>query len=337
MAKEENKKVGLLKHLTFAPESRTDGAVSAPVELGRFRYFRQVFKRRNGLLMFANIAFVVTLLPLLAVFVVMAIFGAEKLSYMLSNITTPPYFMSGIGFGLSSAASVLQARLDMLKVYNLMFLAAGAAMLFLSIGLAGIMPIAMKFIWNDSFVCKKDNYGNQVPRVMVEFFRGIKKYWWQMLIMSALMGLVIAGAGNAYVFFLGRFWQGLAGGGEWVMIIFVSLVTLLFLMFTIYMLPMIVSYDIPFRQKVKNSILLMFQMFIQTLFVVAILAVPFIIISTTSGFINVIVVALMIVYGGAVYSLILCNLLQYYSEKIIVPVYQARFAKSRPKSKKKKK
>lgn len=336
MAKEENKKVGLLKYLTFAPESRTDGAVSEPIQTGRFRYFGYVFKRRNGLLMFANIAFVVTLLPLLAVFIVMAVFGAEKLSYMLGSITTPPYFMSGIGFGLSSTASVLQAKLDMLKIYSLMFLASGVAMLFVSIGLAGIMPVAMKFIWNDSFVCKKDNYGNQVPRVMVEFFKGIKKYWWQMLIMGTLMGIFLAGAGNAYVYFLGRLWQGLAGAGEWILIIFVSIATLLFLMFTVYMLPMIVSYDIPFMQKVKNSLLLMLQMFLQTLFVVAILAAPFVIVALTDGFVNVILVALLIVYGGVVYSLILSNLLQYYSEKIIVPVYQARFSKARPKSKKKK-
>ncbi len=336
MAKEENKKVGLLKYLTFAPESRTDGGVSEPVAMGRFRYFIHVFKRRNGLLMFANIGFVVTLLPLLAVFVIISIFGAEKLSYMLSNITTPPYLMSGIGFGISASASALQAKLDMLKVYSIMFLAAGGATLFMSIGLAGIMPVAMKFIWNDSFICKKDNYGNQVPRVMIEFFKGIKKYWWQMLIMGVLMGVVLAGAGNAYVFFLGKYWQGLAGAGEWVLIIFVSIITLLFFMFTVYMLPMIVSYDIPFMQKVKNSLIIMLQMFIQTLFVVIILSAPFALIAVTSGFINVILVALLIVYGGVVYSLILSNLLQYYSEKIIVPVYQARFSKSKPKSKKKK-
>lgn len=336
MAKEEQK-VGLLKNLTFAAEARTDGNVSAPVSSGRFRYFMDVFKRRNGLLMFANIGFVVTLLPLLAVFAIMSIFGAEKLSYILSNVASPPYLMSGIGMGISASASVLDAKLQMLMVYRLMFLAAGVSMLFLSIGLAGIMPVAMKFIWNDSFVCKKDNYGNQVPRVMIEFFRGIKKYWWQMLIMGVIFMFVVAGVGNAYIYFLSKYWQGTAGAGEWILVIFVSIATVLVAMFSVFMLPMIVSYDIPFMQKVKNSILLSLQMAIQTIFVVAVLAIPFIIVASTSGFVNVIVVALLIVYGSAIYCLILSNFMQYYSEKIIVPVYQAKFAKNRQKSGKKKK
>lgn len=336
MAKEQSQKVGLLKALTFAPEARTDGGVSEPISGGRFRYFMSVFKRRNGLLMFANLGFVVTLLPLLAVFAIMSIFGAEKLSYMLSNITTPPFLMSGIGMGISSTASVLQAKLDMLNVYRLLFLAAGVGMLFLSIGLAGMMPLAMKFIWNDSFVCKKDSYGNQVPRVMVEFFKGIKKYWWQMLIMGVLFMVVVAGVGNAFVYFLSKHWQGSAGAGEWILIIFASLVALLTAMFAVYMLPMIVSYDIPFLQKAKNAIILALQMAAQTLFVVAFLALPFLIIALTQGFVNIILVALLIVYGSSVYCLILSNFMQYYSEKIIVPVYQSKFAKSRPKGKKKK-
>ncbi len=337
MAKEQSQKVGLLKSLTFAPEARTDGGVSEAVSSGRFRYFISVFKRRNGLLMFANLGFVVTLLPLLAVFAIMSIFGAEKLSYMLSNISTPPYLMSGIGMGISSSASVLQARLDMLEVYSLMFLAAGASMLFLSIGLAGMMPLAMKFIWNDSFVCKKDNYGNQVPRVMIEFFKGIKKYWWQMLIMGVFFMIVVAGVGNAFVYFLSKYWQGTAGAGEWVLIIFASIVALLSAMFSVYMLPMIVSYDIPFMQKAKNAMIFAMQMALQTIFVLAILALPFIIVALTDGFINIIVVALLIVYGSTVYCLILSNFMQYYSEKIIVPVYQSKFSKSRPKGKKSKK
>lgn len=336
MAKEEQK-VGLLKNLTFAGEARADGAVSAPVSLGRFRYFMDVFKKKNGLLMYANIAFVVTILPLLAVFAIMSIFGAEKLSYMLSNISTPPYLMGGIGMGISSTASVLEAKLHMLTVYRYMFLAAGASMLFLSIGLAGMMPIAMKFIWNDSFVCKKDNYGNLVPRVFIEFFKGIKKYWWQMLIVGSLLMVLVAGTGNAFVYFVSKYWQGTTGAWDWIMLIMVSVATVIALMFTVYMLPMIVSYDIPFAKKAKNAILIALQMSVQTLLVIAILAIPFIIVALTSGFTNVIVVALLIVYGSAVYCLILSNLMQYYSEKIIVPVYQAKFAKSRPKSTKKKK
>lgn len=334
MAKEKSNKVGLLKYMEFAGEARADGAVSEPLSEGRFRYLWSTFRKNNGSLLLANLLFIVTLLPLLAVVVILAVFGAEQLSYYINNVTEMPYFLSGVGMGLSSSSSVLAARVEMLDVYAWAFLFAGVSMLFASIGFAGMMPICMKFIWKDSFVCKKDSYGNDVPRVIVEFFRGIKKYWWQMLLVGVILMILIAGVGNAYVYFIGKFWLGTAGAGEWIMIIIATLFAIFGAIFCIFLLPMVVMYDINFFQKMKNAAILSLQMMLQNIFILAFIALPFILISVLSGFFNILLIAALLVFGCPFYGLLICNYTQYYAEKIITPVYLAKFSKSKKKKKK---
>ncbi len=335
MAKDKQN-IGMLKNLAFAAEARADGGVTQPVEGGRFRYFWATFRKNNGLLLLSNLLFLATLLPLLAIFVVMLVFGVEKLGYIIHKVNELPYFLSGVGIGLGSSASATAARVDMLDVYSWAFLFAGIAMLFVGIGFAGIMPICVKFIWNDSFVSKRDSYGNEVPKVVKEFFLGIKKYWWQMLIVGAFLGILVAGVGNAFTFFLSRFWQGLAGAGEWILIIFACIVAVFGAIFCIFMLPTVVMYDISFAQKMKNSAILTLQMFLQNFFVLVVVALPFVLIAVTSGFINIILVAVMLVFGAPFYCLMISNYVQYFSEKIITPVYQAQFSKTKKNKKKQK-
>ena len=333
MAK-ENTKVGLLKNLVFAGEARADGGVSAPVEEGRFRYFWQTFRAHNGQLLLINLLFLVTLLPLLAILVTSSVIGVETLSYKLHGVENIPYFLSGAGFGVSSASSVLQARLDMLDVYAWEFLFIGIAIMISGIGFAGMIPVCVKFIWKDSFVTKRDSYGNDVPKVVVEFFKGIKKYWWQMLIVTAMLGALVAAVGNSFVYFIGQNWQGKAGAGEWILIIIASLVAVFGAIFIIYMLPTVVLYDISFLGKMKNAAIFTVQMILQNIFVLAVVALPFVIIAVTSGFINIILVAIMLVFGAPFYCLLISNYVQFYSEKIITPVFQARSAKGKKSNKK---
>lgn len=337
MAKEKSGKIGMLKNLAFAAEARADGGTTPPVDTGRFRYFLATFRKNNGSLMLVNLLFLVTLLPLLAVFVVLAVFGAEELSYRIHNVTELPYFLSGIGLGLGSSSSELAARVDMLSVYNWTFLFAGIAVLFTSVGFAGMMHVCVKFIWKDSFICKKDNYGNDVPKVVKEFFIGIKKYWWQMLIIALFLGILVGGVGNSFVYFLSKNLVGEAGAGEWILIIVASLVAVFGLIFCIYMLPMVVMYDINFADKMKNAAILSLQMILQNIFVLAVIALPFILIGVTSGFVKILLTAVLLVFGAPFYCLMISNFVQYFAEKIITPVYQAQFAKSKKNKKKNKK
>ena len=335
MANQEKKGVGLLKYLYFAPEAREDGGSSEPVE-GRFRYFLSTFKNNNGSLMLANLLLLVTFLPLIAILIIPSVFSVETISNWLHKVSDVPYFMSGIGMGVSSTSALLDAKIAMLDVYSWGFLFAGIAMLFASIGIAGMMHLCVKFIWKDSFVTKKDSYGNNVPRVLIEFFRGIKKYWWQMLIVGVIMMIIVAGTGNAYVFFIKQFRLGLAGAGEWIMIFAVSIVALFATMFVFYMIPMVVMYDINYAQKMRNAAILTVNMFVQNLFLVIAFAIPIVLIAVTGRIIRILIIAVVLVFGSPLYGLMLANYMQYFAEKIITPVYVARASKAKKKVKNKK-
>lgn len=333
MAKETNK-VGLLQHLTFDKESRTDGGVSAPLGVGRIKYFWSTFTKRNSEMLLPGLLFLLTAIPLFGTYIFLRIYGIEQLTYNLSNITDLPYFMSNIGIGISSSFSVISAKIDMLKVYQLFFLAVSVGIFIMSIGLSGILRIAAKFIWKDSFVSKKDSYGNNVPQTVKEFFIGLKKYLPQMLIWGTIAMLLVAGVSNAVIYFISCLWSGTAGAGAYILLIFACIVALIGAIFLLYLAPFIVMYDMSFLDKMKDSIILTFKMFLPNFFILLTVAIPLILIAVSSDFINVLVVAVVIVFGANFYSLLTCNNLQYYSEKIITPVYTAQYAKNLKKKKK---
>lgn len=338
MAKEKG--LGLLKNLAFYPEYREDGGKTEPVEIGRFKHFAAVSKQRSSSILIANLLFIVTLLPLIAVFVLVVAFGGvEAIAYKLKGITDAPYLMSTIGFGISNAGlSQLDVKMYMLEVYYLIFAGAGVGTFFMSIGLAGMVPLCMKFIIGDSFDYKKDNYGNHVPKAINEFFKGIKRCWWQMLIVGVIFLALFAGIGNVFVYFVGAFWAGTAGAGHWIMVILAGIVALFTFMFLLHLIPSIALYDMPFGLKMKNSAIFMLQFFLQNLLIVLVFAVPVVLATVMSSLVSAVIIAILLVFGSKYYCLVMCNYEQYISEKIIQPIYQAKYVKpTKQKNTKKKK
>lgn len=334
MAK-ETKKAGLLAHLTFDKEARTDLQVSPEIGMGRIKYLFAMLSKHNSEMILPSLLFLITAIPLFGIYIFLKIYGAEKLVYEMLKITELPYLMQNIGIGISSGTNVISLKTDMLKIYQLFFIGLGIGMFFMSIGLSGMLRLASKFIWKDSFITKKDSYGNNVPRTVTEFFIGLKKYCPQMLIWGAIAMILVAGVGNCIVYFVSLLWTQSAGAGAYILLIFACIIGLIGAMFLLYLAPFIVMYDIPFLAKIKNSAILTFQMFVPNFFILILIAIPVVIAAISSGFINVIVVALLIVFGATFYSLLTCNYLQYYSEKILTPVYNAQFAKHHQKKKKK--
>ena len=323
-----NNNIGLLRYLTFDKEARADDQVTKPIEGGRLKYILSTFRAHNSDLTLPNVLYLITLLPMIAVYVFLQIFTIEKASYVLNGINNIPYFMSGIGLGISSSSNLLEAQLNTLNVYYMYFLGLAVGFFIMSIGLAGLMRITMKFLWKDSFITKKDSYGNNVPRTVLEFFNGIKKYWWQMLVWGLIGMILIAGVSSSVIYFVGNFWAGTAGAGVYILLIFSIIVGVIGSMFLMFMPSMIVMYNIPFSAKIKNSLILTFQMFMPNLIVLAVIAAPILAIALTSGIANVVFVALIIVFGGSFYSILVGGYVQYYAEKIITPVANARANKS---------
>ncbi|MDD4316157.1 MAG: hypothetical protein PHC84_03230 [Clostridia bacterium] len=335
MANEKGKsRVALLGKLTFAPEARSQEA-PRPVIQGRFKYFMAVFKKYNNQLMVANLLFLIFCLPLLAVLIIPTVLGGmENISYIIAKTTDLPYFMTDIGIGFSSGQGILEGRLAILKIYQFFLLGIAAAIPFMSPGLAGLFHVSVKLIWQDPFVTKKDTYGNNVPRIGVEFFKGLKKYWLPMLIISTVFAALFAGVSSSFIYFIESYWLGAAGAGQWILVIAAAVIGLLSLMLLIYMLPMTPMYSLPLIIRLKNSVILMVSMFIPTLFVTLVAALPFILVAVTSGIIKIVITAVLLVFGSGFLSLLLSNFAQYHADKIITPIYEAQHSKS-GKSKKK--
>ena len=333
----QKKALGLMERLSFYPEYRRDGGTTPPLEegLGRFKYFWSVGRRRNSSILIANLMFILFALPLVALIVTVTVAGVENIAYFLEKMTAP-YLMTNVGFGISdSAYTFADVSRYISNVYYIVFAIAGAAVFIMSIGLSGMIPLCMNFILGDTFFSKKDNYGNDVPRAIKEFFWGVKRYWWQFMIVGAMMLVLVAGIGNVFVYFISSFKLGEAGVGHWFMIIFAGIIALFGLMYLLHLMPTIVLYDMPFKNKMKNSLVFTFQMFVQNLLIVAVFSVPFILLALTNTIVSAIVLAVLLVYGSKYYCLTMCNYEQYLSEKIIVPVYNAKFNPVKQKKNKK--
>ena len=338
-ARPHKKGLGLMEKLTFCPEFRRDGGTTQPLEegVGRFKYFWSVGRRRNSSILVANLMFIIFALPLVALIVTLLVAGVENIAYYMQKMNAP-YLMTNIGFGISqSAYSLDDVSRYIAEVYYIFFAAAGVGALILCLGLSGMMPLCMNFILGDTFMSKKDNYGNDVPRAIKEFFWGVKRYWWQFLIVGAMMLVLLAGVGNSFVFFITSFKLGQAGVGHWFLIIFASIIALLGLMFLLHLMPTIVLYDISFKDKMKNAAIFTIQMFLQNLLVIAAFSVPFIVLSLTNMIVSAVVLAVLLVYGSKYYCMTMCNYEQYISEKIITPVYNAKFNPMKQKKNKKNK
>jgi hypothetical protein len=204
----------------------------------------------------------------------------------------------------------------------------------MSIGLSGILRVSAKFVWKDSFITKKDTYGNNVPRTIIEFFKGVKKCCPQMLVWGAIAMILVAGVGNSVIYFVSNLWTQTVGAGDYILLILSCIVGLIGAMFLLFLAPFIVMYEIPFFAKIKNSAILTIKMFLPNLFILAVVAIPILIVAFSGGFINVIFVALFIVFGATFYSLLTCNYVQYYAERIINPIYNAKVSKHHKKKKK---
>ncbi len=327
-------KLSLLGRMTFAPEARSQDT-PRPVIEGRFKYFFGLFKLNNNLLMIANLLFLVFCIPLLVVLILPSLFGGmESVNYLVSGIKVP-YFMTEIGFGISSGQALIDGKLGILRVYQYLFLAIACTLPIISFGASGMFNVTMKFVWQDSFFTKKDSYGNNVPRIGVEFFRGVKKYFAPFLVIFTVFALFFAGVSSGIIFFIKSLWLNQAGFWHWLLLIVSCLVGLFGIMVLLFMLPMVPMFDMPILSKLKNSIILILSMFLPAFFMALITILPFILISVLGGFFRVLLIAAVLIFGGSFYSLMWTNFAQYYADKIITPVYEAQ--KSRQPKKKQKK
>lgn len=331
----ESIKLKLLKKLELQPEARTEPS-KGPFPGGRIKKFFAILKGNLSVLTMTNMFAMIFAIPLLVAVLTINIIGIENFTYLLTGVKDAPYLLGNFGIGISQAASLQSVKIDMLLTYRVIVSAVAVLMPFLAFGFAGSFHIMTKLEWGESFICKKDKYGNDVPRIAIEFFRGVKLYWKQFLLILIVFALIFAGAGNLIITFIDGLWRGTATAGHYVGLIVACIIMFITTLVTINLLPLVVSYDMPLRKKLKNAFILTAAFFVPSVFILIFAAAPFMLVLAGSIFTILIAIA-TISLGISYVTLMFANYGDYNSEVLLVPLYEASLVQRvKQKSKKKK-
>lgn len=317
-------KLKLLAGMALAPEARNEEK-KPPYPAGRFKRFFDTYKANSPHFMTANALALIFALPILAIIVLISAIGTENLAYMFAGVTDKPYVMGNFGIGLSSSMSINEARLYLLDVYRLMFLGIGIGIAVLSFGAAGHVYISTKLIWGESFLTKKDKKtGADVPRIATEFFRGVKQYWREMLIVFASYGVFFAGGTNLIVEFVNGVWSGGANVGQW-FALFIGIIVLLTTTPIFFnLVPQVVSYHktLTLAEKIKNACIYSAAFVIPTYMMIVLAFAPFALLAIDTPIVTIIIGMLLIVFGLTYVFLIMVNYGDHNSENVLQTLYE---------------
>ncbi|HPO53111.1 MAG TPA: hypothetical protein PLW76_01195 [Clostridia bacterium] len=322
----------LLQKLILAPENRNEPSKGAYPK-GRFGMFKDILFGNFSNLAMANILTLIFALPLIALICFVLVIGFENFSYMLNGVKEP-YLLSDFGIGLSRGASLIATKANMLIAYRVFFSAIAVCLPILGFGIAGLLYLCTKYVWGESFICKKDKYGNDVPRIIIEYFRGVKLYWKQTVIIMAGFAVIFAGVSNLIILFVEGLWTGL-NAGHVIGLIAACIIGLASVMVLFNLLPMVVAYDMPLGKKLTNAAILATAFFLPSLIILILAAAPFLL-TAVGGILNIFVAIAISMIGFSYFCLISVNYLGYNSEKILVPLYEASINPNKSKKKSKK-
>jgi hypothetical protein len=325
-------RVKLLQKLTLAPEARNEPSKGA-YPAGRIKKFFDTFRANYSSITMINAMSLLFLLPLMGAVGFISVYGMERFSYLLSG-SGQPYLLANFGLGLSSGTPVADVKVSMLLGYRIYMLALAVTMPIYGFGAAGVMHVCTKLVWGESFICKKDKFGNDVPRMALEFFRGVKLYWKQCVLFIALFALIFAGGTNMIITFCEALYKSSAHAGHYIGLIVACIVLLFSALMLVNLLPTAVSYQTKIKDKLKNAAIFSVVFWLPTLFMLAFAAAPFLL-GMINGIIMILITVVMVMMGFAFFLLMFVNYADGNSERIIVPLYKTQI-NPKPKNKKSK-
>ena len=249
--------------------------------------------------------------PLVAVFVFV-------LPYLINNVILPAYSFTGslgIGFSASTPEYINQAIKDIYTLriqYTAYYLLP--CIMFASIGMAGVYNCMRNLLWDVE--CN----------VLKTFFVGIKRHWYKFLIVYTVLGaLALAFVSSLLQIRMAAAIGVSASAGWWVLLIISGILALLAAMYSMILVPMLVTYK---YDKVwynnlgiclKNSAIILCISPLQILLVTVIVAAPLVLCLFPS--ISTFVVVVIGLYGVAFYALLNIAYSQFYADNYIYYLY----------------
>lgn len=318
-------RLSLLKQLTLAPEARSESRPD--VQTGRIKRYFDIIKKHFQQITVINTLSLIFALPLIAFIAYINFRGIENFTYVLEGMKSP-YLLSVFGIGLSSGESLPEVKLALLSTYRIISLAAAVGLSFMSFGFAGILHVGTKLVWGESFICKKDKFGNDVPRIVLEFFRGVKLYWKQSLLVTSVFALFLAAGANLVIGFVGGLYSGGPNGVQIFGFIMAIILVLLSALIFVNLFPLIASYRIKFRDKLKNALIMSLVFFIPSLVLVIVAAIPMLL-ALAGGLLVTFLLLFYLLLGISLTLIMFINYADYNAEKILTPLYESSLAESK--------
>ncbi len=314
-----------------------EGKENPPV--GRFKYYMAVHRTFSSQLMLLNLLAFIFFIPVIGFAFFVEYIGIESFTYLLKGITVDnlPYYMTGVGIGLSQGTSATQGALYLAWGRMIELLIVGGGIAFTGIGLSGLYSVAHKMFWREGFAAyKKNKVGVYVPRLFKEFWLGVKKYWLPTTIITTVMGATFSGVSAAICWLAYTMQEGTAGGGQWVLAIFASIIGLFVFLVSFTMLPQVSQYRGSYLKRIKNSMIFAAQQFLPlTMIFGFILLLAYL---TTAGQLWMILfLSFMLLFGIEFLVLTTTNMSHYLSQLIVTPLYEQLMVKQQRADRKKNK
>lgn len=161
------------------------------------------------------------------------------------------YFDFASGFGTGYIGGFNVESLANIAIYEermKLFLYLIACFPLLGVGASGAFYCARNMLWDTEM------------KISVHFWRGVKNYWWIFLIVFTLIGAVVGGTGYSMFSLMVAQEQGTANAGDWCFVVFMFIAAILLFMFSMYFLPHVVAYKMPFKYHLKNTFIFMWSM-----------------------------------------------------------------------------
>ncbi len=297
MAQNRKKNGGFINRLIVGKE-KSEGYARASLPSNRWELFWDIFKGRFGKLVIINLLVLLFCLPL---FLVLFFRYVALANYGATYPFTQPF---GIGFQAMENMTGYAENI-IFTVNSTIFIFLPIVAMIASVGISGGAYVIRNMVWTEGIFVSND------------FWRGIKQNIKQMLLIALLYSLLFYFTITATSFV--NFMLAYNPDHKWILIVsqvlsFALLAT--FTIMTFHMITMCVTYDLKFRQLLKNSFLFTIGLLPQNLFFLFLGAIPFLVMLLGNFFMGIGII-LVLIFGFSLMLLVWTDFSQWSYDKFI--------------------
>ena len=270
---------------------------------GKLAEFNRVFRENMNDIMKINILFTLFALP----FLLLTIWA---LGYML-NLSDARFYIGGLGLDYHPGVTneLQQALLARLDVHLFYFALLIPSFTIIGLGLSGAMYVARKMFYKEK------------GKLLKTFGQGIKKYWWKMMLLTTVIGVIVFLIAFMMIEFFRAELLGTVTGGWYAILFFAFLFAVMILYVLFQLAPQIVTYDtLKFRQKLKNAFIFAIENFVWTTIFMGLILVPILLVVYVQMF-GILIYMLMLLLGFMFFIMMNLQIGNYSFDLYLNPMY----------------